>query len=184
MAVVLSACPPSSGALVFRLPDGTTAKDATFDFGARGAQTTRTFALVNTSEVEVAIADAVLEGPFAASVAATSLLPGAELPVSISWTPAAEDTGTLRVTSAKAEALASLTLSGRFEGSLCALPDVVDFGGPEMAEPGEIGVLGLGVGDDGADEGGEVFAVLSHAPNLMCLRIHRNMDKPLQNMLM
>ena len=41
MAVVLSACPPSSGALVFRLPDGTTAKDATFDFGARGAQTTR-----------------------------------------------------------------------------------------------------------------------------------------------
>lgn len=133
-AVVLTACPPSSGALVFRLPDGATAKDATFDFGARGATVSRTFALVNASQVDVPIADAQLEGAFAASVPATALVAGAELPVVVAYVPSAEDTGTLTIRSSSGEPLASLALTGRFEGALCALPDVVDFGASLVGE--------------------------------------------------
>lgn len=119
---------------MFRLPDGTKAKDATFDFGGRGATTTRTVFLVNTSQQEIALADAALEGTFAASLAATKLAKGAELPLSITYVPAGDDTAVLNVTSPKGDKLASLSLSGHFEGAQCALPDEVDFGAVLIGE--------------------------------------------------
>jgi hypothetical protein len=131
---LLSACPPAADQLVFRLPDGSKAKDAAFDFGGRGATTTRTVFLVNQSQQEVAIADATLEGAFTATLAATRLAKGAELPLSITYVPAGDDTGALSITSPKGEKLASLSLSGHFEGAQCALPDEVDFGAVLIGE--------------------------------------------------
>ena len=70
--VLLSACPPPAGEVVFRLPDGTKTKDATFDFGARAVPTTRTVYLVNPSKQGVDLADVSLTGAFATSLAATT----------------------------------------------------------------------------------------------------------------
>ncbi|MFO0598928.1 MAG: hypothetical protein U0228_26710 [Myxococcaceae bacterium] len=126
--VLLSACPPPAGEVVFRLPDGTKTKDATFDFGARAVPTTRTVYLVNPSKQGVDLADVSLTGAFATSLAATTLAPGGELSLPVLYTPAGDDGATLTITSPKGTTLATLALSGHFEGAGCALPDVVDFG--------------------------------------------------------
>src|SRR5688572_9521245 len=126
--VMVSACPPSADQLVFRLPDGTKAKNATFDFGGRGATTYRTVFLVNESAQDIDLADAALDGTFGATLAATKLAKGGELPISITYVPAGDDSATFTVNSPKGTALATLALTGRLEGSQCALIDTVDFG--------------------------------------------------------
>lgn len=146
LAVVLAlglcffACPPPADSLVIRLPDGTSSKDAAFDFGGRGAPVTRTFALVNPSQKSVALGDVTLDGAFSGSLAATELVAGGELPLAVTYTPAGDDTTTVTVRSPSGATLASLTLTGRFEGALCALPDVVDLGANLIGEAVSLGV--------------------------------------------
>ncbi|MBL8913513.1 MAG: hypothetical protein JNM17_22630 [Archangium sp.] len=128
LLVFLSACPPSADQLVFRLPDGSKAKNAAFDFGGRGATTMRTVYLVNESMQEVAVGDAALDGTFNATLAATKLAKGAEVAIAITYVPSSQDSATFTVNSPSGTALATLALTGRYEGSQCALIDTVDFG--------------------------------------------------------
>ncbi|MFZ5444209.1 MAG: choice-of-anchor D domain-containing protein [Myxococcota bacterium] len=134
MTLLLTACPPAADQLVFVLPDGSEARDATFDFGPRGGRTRRTFTLRNVSEHDVELADATLEGTFVASVPAQRLVVGAQLPVLVEYTPGGEDSATLEVRGARGGALASLTVTGRLEASRCALPDELDFGAVRVGE--------------------------------------------------
>lgn len=138
--LLLAGCPPQSDELVFALPDGTTAREATFDFGARGGSVQRTFVLRNLSGHEVPVADATLEGPFTASVMAQALVAGAELPVLVTYAPRGDDGATLTVASPKGAPLASLTLTGRLDTARCALPAVVDFGAVLVGESAQQGV--------------------------------------------
>lgn len=127
---LLLGCPAQVDELVFVLPDGTTGRDLSYDFGPRGGPASITAILKNTSDHDLSLAEPTLEGDAFVITGLTSqtLTPGAQLPVVIAFTPSGEDQGAVRLSSTKGAALASLTLAGHLDASRCTLPDVVDFG--------------------------------------------------------
>jgi hypothetical protein len=130
---LLLGCPASVDELVFELPDGTAARDVTFDFGPRGGPGSVTVLLKNVSDHSVSVAEPLFEGGVGTAFLVTGLTSqtfekGAQVPIVIQLVPTAEHTGVIRLASPKGLALASLTLSGRLDATRCALPDVVDFG--------------------------------------------------------
>jgi hypothetical protein len=141
-------CQPPLAPLVFELPGGERAREATFDFGPRGAAVTRTLVLINTGDEDVTLGEPAFEGEAGLDAVAFAvgglssgpLAAGGQLPVTVRFTPSAEHAGRVLVRDGSGREAASLSLAGRLDAARCALPEVVDFGALLVGESPQVAV--------------------------------------------